>query len=99
MNEDNAENLITYSRENNRVCPEPSHWNELWEMLPDRHRIGSGWEPPLPLILGAWNYTSNLEKMMRLSEHIRWADEHGKLEEVSAFLKGLKESDWHHLRD
>jgi len=71
----------------------------MWKMLPKRRRIGAGWEPPLPLILGAWNYASNLEKMMRLTEHIQWADKHGKLTEISAFLRGLAESDWHHLGD
>lgn len=68
-------------------------------MLPDRRQIGAGWEPPLPLILGAWHHVSNLEKMLRLAEHIQWADKHGKLTEASAFLRGLVESDWHHLGD
>ena len=98
MNE-NAKSLIGYSRENDRVCPQPMRWNELWEMLPERRRVGAGWEPSLPLILGAWHYASNLEKMMRLDEHIQWADKHGKIEKVSAFLHGLKESEWHHLKD
>ena len=38
-------------------------------MLPDRRREGSGWEPPLPLILAAWHTTSALSKMLRLEEH------------------------------
>ncbi len=77
----------------------PQVWNALWETLPDRHRVGDGWEPPLPLILGAWHFTSNLEKMLRLEEHIRWAEQHGRLAEVDQFLRSLPESDWHHLGD
>jgi len=99
MNEESADNLIAYSRENGRVCPQPTYWNELWEMLPDRRQIGAGWEPPLPLILGAWHYATNMEKMMRLAEHIQWAAKHGKLAEASAFLRHLVECDWHHRGD
>ena len=99
MNTETPDSLLAYCRENERVCPQPSLWNDLWNMLPERQRIGSGWEPSLPLILGAWNYASNLEKRMRLKEHIHWADEHGSLPEISAFLHSLTESEWHHLRD
>lgn len=45
--------LETYIGLEGRVCPIPTRWNELWELLPGRHRVGSGWVPPLPLILGA----------------------------------------------
>jgi hypothetical protein len=36
---DTADDLIAYCRENNRVCPQPKVWHELWEMLPDRKRV------------------------------------------------------------
>ena len=91
--------LLAYCGENGRVCPQPSLWDNLWNMLPERKRVGAGWEPAPPLILGAWDYASNLEKMMRLAEHICWADTHGALSDVSVFLRGLEEDDWHHLRD
>ncbi len=35
------------------------------------------------LILAKWADTSNLDKMMRLVEHIDWADKHGNLPKVS----------------
>jgi hypothetical protein len=91
--------LIAYSRMDNRICPLPPLWNELWEMLPQRRRLGNGWEPPAPLILAAWNYASNLEKMLRVAEHIEWAEQHGCLAEISTFLRGLPESEWHHFGD
>jgi len=98
MNE-TAKSLIAYCSENGRVCPLPEKWNQLWEKLPNRARKGAGWEPPLPLILGAWNYSSGLEKMHRLSEHIEWVEKHGNLSEVEVFLRNLSENEWHHLGD
>lgn len=91
--------LLQYAGEKDRVCPVPLRWDELWKMLPDRRRERSDWEPPLPLILGAWWHTSNLDKIVRLRVHIEWANEHGVLEQVDSFLRGLPESDWHHLKD
>jgi hypothetical protein len=50
--------LINYCSSDGRVCPLPMKWNELWEMLPGRKRVGDAWEPPLPLILAAWSESS-----------------------------------------
>jgi len=93
------ESLQEYCRESDRVCPVPTRWKELWEMLLDRARSISASEPPAPLILGAWSVTSNLDKRIRLDEHLRWADDQGALDEVDSFLRALPESDWHHLGD
>ncbi len=92
-----VDELIAYCRENNRVCPQAKRWHELWEMLPDRRRIGHGWEPSLPLILAAWHDTPAVSKMLRLAEHIQWSDRHGALPQVSVFLRNLAEADWHHV--
>lgn len=96
---ESAESLIAYCRENSRVCPMPQRWNALWESLPDRKRVGGGWEPALPLILAAWHDTPGMLKMLRLAEHIEWAAEHGALESVAIFLRGLREDEWFHLGD
>jgi len=66
----------------------------LWEMLPDRTQIGAGWEPPPPLILAAWHEAPAMSKMLRLAEHIHWAETHGALEQVATFLRNLREEDW-----
>ena len=94
---DTVETLVAFCRENGRVCPQPPLWNELWGMLPERQQVGVGWEPPLPLILAAWDTTPALSKMIRLEDHIRWAEWHGVLAKVSAFVRGLAEEDWHHV--
>ena len=92
-----VEQLIDYCREKQRVCPVPTKWIQLWDMLPERQKVGSGWEPPAPLILAAWHYSSNLDKQLRLADHIRWASTHGHLESAIAFLTELSEKEWHHL--
>ena len=92
-----VESLTAYCRENNRVCPLPDLWHQLWKMLPNRIQIGAGWQPPLPLILAAWYDAPALSKMLRLTEHIEWAGQHGSLESVAGFLRELREEDWLHL--
>lgn len=92
-----AQQLIVFCRENSRVCPLPMPWNDLWDMLPNRRRVGLGWEPALPLILAAWAETPALAKTERLREHIIWADTRGGLARVEEFLRGLDEDQWLHL--
>lgn len=91
--------LIAYCRENGRVCPLPMHWNRLWEMLPGRVQIGAGWHPPMPLILAAWDDTPAMLKMLRLTDHIEWAGQHGSLDIVGKYLRSLREEDWFHAHD
>jgi hypothetical protein len=88
--------LLEYVQANGRICPVPQRWNQLWEMLPGRRRVGNGWIPPLPLILGAWHYTG-LEKVLRLREHIEYAATNGALDEVNTFLRGLEDAEWHRI--
>ena len=95
---ENMNSLLAYCREKRRMCPQPMKWHQLWELLPNRRQVGIGWEPPLPLILAGWGL-SDQSKTQRLAEHIEWAEKHGALETVSAFLRNLQEEDWHHIGD
>ena len=88
------QDLLEYVKADGRICPNPQEWQALWEMLPDRKRVGSGWEPPLPLILAAWWDTPFLAKILRLEEHIRYASGHGVLDEVDTYLRSLKTEQW-----
>ena len=99
MGKDTKDAIVRYCSENKRVCPMPSQWNALWEMLPNRKRAGERWEPAPPLILGAWHDTPALLKMLRLKEHIEWAEQNGVLEEVDSFLRSLPETEWAHIGD
>ena len=94
-----VESLIAYCRENDRVCPQPVAWDRLWKTLPDRKQLGTGWQPALPLILAAWHDTPAMLKMLRLAEHIQWAETHAALAPVSKFLRELSEAEWFHIGD
>ena len=93
------EALVDFVLDNGRVCPLPDRWNELWKMLPSRRRVGNGWEPPLPLILAAWWNTPALMKIVRLEEHIQYAEAHGVLVDIDRYLRRLPEDEWVHLID
>jgi hypothetical protein len=86
--------LVALCSTNGRVCPMPEEWQQLWEMLPAKERIGGGWKPPLPLILAAWWDTTPLDKRRRLQQHLAYAKENGVLPQVATFLKSLPEDRW-----
>jgi len=90
------EQLLAYCTENERVCPQPRRWNELYKLLPKTQQFGASWEPPLPLILGGWWHSSDSEKRDRLATHVRWAAEHSALDAITSFLTNLKEEEWYH---
>lgn len=90
------ETALAESQKNDRVCPLPQKWQELYEMLPDKRRQGGGREPAVPLILAAWHTTPSLLKMLRVREHLEWAAEHNCLDRVYAYLCQLPESEWLH---
>jgi hypothetical protein len=93
------EEVLLEVQKNNRICPQPQKWLQLYEMLPDKRHKGGGWEPVLPLILAAWWDTPAMLKMLRLREHIEWATANGCLELVSSFLHELAEDQWHHVEE
>ena len=88
--------LERYCIADGRVCPMPQYWSQLWEMLPRKmQKPNGGWEPPMPLILAAWDQTTDFDKQVRLREHIMWAEFVGFTEEIDRFLRGLDEDEWH----
>ncbi len=93
---DSLEDLIRYSKSNNRIVPCPPKWNEIYEMLPNRKRVGAGWDPPIPLILGGWWYSTEHEKQQRFFQHLRYAEKNGIIKEVSGFIRSLTEDEWCH---
>lgn len=94
------DDIVSYSRANSRVCPQPMSWNHLYEMLPTKtQKASGGWMPPLPLILAAWHEASDHDKAARLHEHLVWAEKFGVLEKVGRYLRGLQEEQWFHGND
>lgn len=94
------DDLIAFVQLNGRVCPQPDHWHQLWKMLPSKRQADNGhWDPPLPVILGAWWHTPALLKIAVLQEQLRYAEAYGVLDEVDLFVRGLAEQEWAHLGD
>ena len=87
--------LLDESKKDGRVCPQPTFWNHLWELLPDRKRVGGGWLPDAPLILAAWSESSDEAKRSRFEYHLDWAYEHGAIDSVAELLASMKPDDWH----
>lgn len=90
------ESLLTYCSENGRVCPLPMFWNKLYAKLPNKTKIGNGWNPPMPLILAAWDFSGDDDKAVRFKEHLVWAKENNYLNEAESYLRKLNEEDWHY---
>ncbi len=82
------------ARRNNRVCPLPSHWQRLHELL---QRAGP--DAPPPVSLQEWRATSSLNKRLWLRNQVQWAWENRCLEQLFAFLRELPEDKWHHMGD
>lgn len=88
------EELIKYIQENNRVCPQPIEWNELWELLLKKSQKSYRKQPLRPLILGAWWNTSDEDKCERLITHINYASENDVLKDVDRYLRSLNKDQW-----
>lgn len=92
---DQLKSLLAYCQAERRLVPMPTRWQELYKLLPNsRRKASGGLEPPAPLILAAWHFTSDEEKAYRLQEHLQWAETNGVLDEIDSFLRGLPETDW-----
>jgi hypothetical protein len=93
---ENFESLWDYCTANGRAIPRD--WHRLYEMLANkRQKASGGWEPSLPLILAAWDFTTPIEKQLRFREHIQWAHDNGQITEISAYLRSLPEAAWYHF--
>jgi hypothetical protein len=87
----NAHSLMVLARRNNRVCPRPALWTQLYQLL-DGERHPHLQAPPVQAWL--WPKLSGLQKRLRFREHVEWAERHGRLEQVARFMGALAETDW-----
>lgn len=91
--EPTVHDAMVEARRNNRVCPSPARWQQLYEMLPNRKAN----TPTPPLVGPSWLATPSLSKRMCLREQLDWAEANGALAPVLSFLKQLPEEEWHHM--
>ena len=64
------------------ICPMPPVWADLHRRLRRAWKAAKNRaipDPPVPLILGAWNFSSDADKAARWSDTVRWAERHGFL--------------------
>jgi hypothetical protein len=79
----------------NRVCPQPTRWLELYRIL---QISGHSQTLPTPPLTGsAWAATPALAKRMALREQLEWADRNGCLQPVFEFIQALPDTDWHYV--
>jgi hypothetical protein len=89
-----VQSVMVVARRNNRVCPHPEHWGQLYEQL------GGESSPDLlapPLQPWLWTKLSGLQKRLRFREHVEWAERHGRLPQVARFMAAMAEGDWVHM--
>ena len=85
------EQLEQFCLTENRVCPMPVYWMRLYDIVV---RGDKNTSLSVPLILAAWGETTNLDKMVRLVEHLHFAEQNGTLDEADAYLRELPLSGW-----
>lgn len=91
MTDERLEKLFTLTSAGNRICPVPLKWIEFWKSIGATHQK----DLAQPLILAGWSFSSDREKRDRFQLHIRYAAEHGLLDEVETFITSLRPGDWH----
>ncbi len=89
--------IMLVSRRNHRVSPRPEPWLELYALLPLENGLRGNGPPPPPPSGAAWAATPSVTKQMCWREHMEWAEEHGMLETVMAFIQRIPEQDWLHV--
>ncbi|MGZ9109153.1 MAG: hypothetical protein ACXW4B_10085 [Micavibrio sp.] len=88
-----ADDLLRYLSDKGYICPWGKAWHDLWLLLPEDFASQARAAPPL--ILTGWYYSTNLVKIMRMREHIEWADRTGAITQVDKYLRGLPDTVWH----
>jgi hypothetical protein len=88
--QERLEALIAYSASDNRICPIPMKWNQLWLLYGcPSQAVGP------PLILSGWAFSSDRDKRNRFKEHLEYALKARLLEEAEGFVRGLGLGEWH----
>ncbi len=93
---DMLDDALEEARWRNRVCLKPDKWKRLFDLLAARASEPGADRPPAPPIGPEWA-TPSLTKRLRFHEHLMWADKHGALVPVVAYMRSMAEEDWVHM--
>ena len=79
------------------ICPNPMPWNEAFQQLT---KFANEYScipplPPIPLILGGWNYSNDIEKRNRWEDTVAWATSNGCVEVVA----GIPDHDFYFVSE
>ncbi len=80
------------------TCPEPGYWGEMWNIILTRKVDFSKWEPPPPLLLGAWHESPVIFKYAAFNAQLEWAHEHGIIDEIDEYLRKLDDQAWYNFK-
>ena len=95
--EPELDDVLLEARRNNRVCPQPPRWLDLFDLL-QRKAAGTPLRLPAPPLTGkAWTGTRPLAKRMCFREQLEWAAANNCLGIAFDFLKTLPDTDWHYM--
>lgn len=78
-----------------KICPNPQPWNAVYDKLVrySKTHTCTPAEPPIPLILAGWIYSSDYEKKLRWENTIIWAEHNGCPE----ILDTIKDEDFYYI--
>jgi len=88
MTTDKLNQLLALASADDRICPVPILWDKFWTLIgrPSQTR---------PLILAGWAFSSDRDKRECFQAQIRYAADHGMLDQAEAFIHGLRPDEWH----
>jgi hypothetical protein len=80
-----------------RICPNPSRWNNIHKQLIEYAEARScrPSRPPAPLILAGWAYSNDTDKMRRWKETVDWAFVNG----CAGIVEGISDHDFYQLEN
>lgn len=78
-----------------RICPVPLVWASLYQRL-QKHAASQACEPaapPVPLILGGWIHSNDVQKQLRWAETVAWAEVNG----AGVYVAALRSTDFYEV--
>lgn len=78
-----------------KICPLPIIWDQVYKQLLSQWELGgkNGIKPPIPLILGGWNYSNDNEKMIRWHQTVEWANNYN----MNNLVDAINEQDFYFI--
>lgn len=76
-----------------RVCPIPSSWNDTYSQLVEFAEARRLLLPPVPLFLGGWWFSNDIDKKKRWDDTVEWANRNG----CSELVNSISDENFYHV--